>query len=582
MGSALTSMALQQRKLLPDVMERFDPQVRAQIEKEAFKPVEERMADELLVLFNIAKDRDAALMWNGFDGPKHADCKYFGIYQYGDAIGCTAENIRRYLLVEGVYDTCRQRLHQLLKIHDPDTFGWDAAKVGARLGRVVALDDLAVEGNPSLGTFRGNNRYRWYKLVCAYLSFAHWALGVRSGFLYAVKEFDNAASKEVLEAWGPEAAQNILGAMWGGARNAGKKFFLPLSMQSFCAFTIDPGLNAPWVVQSEGRDLDSQRLSEKKRGRRRRAERGMERDGYVAKKDWMNLVGAKTQADKSNPQQGWARVLLGIWEEGGTTRIDDRAMPESTFLIRLFSTRGNSLRGLKEILGRGSKDVLVPSGDLLVQYVRAFAEPTATRSFLNAYGAVWEIYLVYLERFAEILGTIGITLSDINDMKKQAQMLKSAKISGSIMGALSTIAVAISGVAAAAPYGTIIAVIVYVVVALVALFTWLFGGAYRGCPAAPRPMMIKTFAGENVCNFDITGDRSLGDAYRNVIATAGEVGIVLADPYSGVEPPPAGLFDQDWPVFDNDLGAPPGVSPVVLGAGAVAVAVALFAAFGGK
>ena len=572
-----------QASLLPSAMQRYeDLGVRSQIEEQAFMPVDQLMLKEIKVLVDIAKDRDSGLTWNDFNGPKHADCKYFGIYQYGDEVQCTEENIGRFLLVEGVYETCRQRLHQLTKIHNPNTFGWDAAAVGAKLGRAVELDDLAVDGNPGLGTFRGNNRFRWYQIVCAYLSISNWALGVRTGFLHASKEIENTAEQEVLEAWGPEEAQNILGAMWNGARDIGKKLFLPISMQSFCAFNFDPGLNSPWMVQSVGRDMDSQRLAEKKRGQRRRARRGMKRDGFVARNEWMSMVGAHNQVDKSDPKSGWKRVMLSVSEKSGRIQLDDRAMPDSTFLIRLFSTRGNGLRRLKEVLGRGDKSILIPSGDMLMAYINAFATSTATRSFVNSYGAVWEIYLNYFSRFEEMLGDMGFTLSDIADMKKQAQMMKTAKISGSIMGALSTVAVAATALLAAPPYGTIAAVIIYVVVAIVALFTWLFGGAYVGCPKAPRPMMLKTFSGENVCNIDITGDRTLGTAYRNVIVTAAHAGVVLADPYSGVEPLPGGLDIQEWPVFDDQLGGSAGLSPLVMGAGIVGLGAVLFAAFGGK
>lgn len=558
---------------LPDALDRFDASVKKQIMAQALRPVTEVMRDELYVLYGMAKARDATLVWNDFNGPKHADCSYFGIYQQPTDIQCTAENIEKYLLVEGIYNTCRQRLIQLTRHHSPDTFGWDQDAVSRAKGKRVELDDLVVETSPELGTYRGLNRFNWYQVVTAYVSLAHWSLGVRTGFLYATRVADNVVKDESLEMWGPAESTRILEAMWQGARNNNLELFLPLSMQSFASFSFDPGLNSPWVVQSKGWDRDSQQIAELKRGQQRRKRRRMSRSGKVGRQDWFDTrgVGGRVQVDKGKADEGWNRFLMKVVKGSDGHRILDEAAPDNAFLMRVFSVRGTQIHPLKNYTGgRGDSKVFVPSGDLLIDYVRGFANHIAKNQFLQMVGASWEIYITYLERFADVLEKyMGISLNDLADMKKKAQQLRTAKIGGSIAGVLTTIASAVVG---AAPVGTIVGVVLYVVAGLVVLFTSLFGGRLMGCPKAPRMMMIKTFAGDNTCNVDITEDRAMDSAVRNTIQIAADVGIQLANPLPGAPPPPQQEgWEQEVPVLDSNVMIPksPWMTYVVLGGVAI-------------
>ena len=83
-------------------------------------------------------------------------------------------------------------------------------------------------------------------------------------------------------------------------------------------------------------------------------------------------------------------------------------------------------------------------------------------------------------------------------------------------------------------------------------------------------MMLKTFAGDNPCNVDITGDRTLNESMDAMLTQTQAVGIYLADPRPGQPPPPTdSLWDQELPILDDDLGdeggAPAWVPAAVLG-----------------
>jgi hypothetical protein len=535
--------------------------------------------------------------WLDFKSKSDNDCSYFGIYQYQNT-RCTNENLSTLQFALDVYERAFE-LAAVLARKNPDTFGLAAAGIDPKALdlRCTALANPQRPAESAKLTWRGYARLQWYKAVCYVTSAAFWATNVRTGFLYGIGKpgapgalFDQPdaiggpwldAKGDELWAWGPDSVKALTASWWTSASGAGKQLFLPLPTQAFLSASQDYGLDQPWSWGAEGRFVDNQTRAELKRGRSRRSERRAERsrEGFYAKPaQWQAFGGGKNQC----PKKPWKERLPEIYDPG-------YALPPDFELALAFSRTENGLVPMRAVVGRGDAAWVMPGGGLLVEYARKWLEEITKQDLADHLLRANLIYNDYLYRFMEKtklrdvdpsqhaqlrangdvfteggteyvrwIPSAGLTLKELEKGSREAQKAQSMKVAGSINGVLLAVAAA---VVSAAPIGTIVAVVLIVVAALVQLFTWLFGGSLVGCPKAPRPFILRTFDDPR-CNADIAkSGQTLDQAWQNLQAGAAQIGLKLSFPRGAPPPPPpalpAGAPDYQFP----GLTLPPAGAP---------------------
>ncbi len=575
---------------------------RAGLSREALKAAalenrkifERTIVSESRAILAEAIKRTERAEWIAFKSKSDNDCSYFGIYQYQNTL-CTDENLSTLQFAFDLYERAYQLATRLAR-SNPDTFGlaeqgftsFDDAALDARC--TVLADPKRPELSAKL-TWRGYARLQWYKAVCYVTSTAFWATNRRTGFLYGIGKTQSeiyhhheaagapwTVADADLWAWGPDAVKQANASLWGAARTAGKQFFLPLPTQAFLAASQDPGLDQPWLWEQTGRLVDTQRLAEYKRGRARREERRAERAdraGFLGKVDMWRAIGGGERSQQCPKNAPWKNRLPEAYDP-------TYSLPPDFELALLFSTQGSGLFPLHDLVGKGDKNWVVPTGPLLVQHTRRWLDEVLTKDIIDHTLRSQLVYFDYLSRFMErtplsevdpsqIAGlraqgaviregnreyvvwipSSGLTLQELEKQTKEAQKIQSMKVAGRISGALLTAGALVSSVPVV---GWIIAVVALVVALLVQLFTWLFGGSLVGCPRAPRLPTLRTFDDPR-CNADIAkSGQTIEEGWNNLAAGAKQVGINISFPSS--KPPPAppvasgDPLDIHFPGFD--------------------------------
>lgn len=534
------------------------------------------VAESRAILAEAIKRTERA-EWIAFKSKSDNDCSYFGIYQYQNT-PCTEENLGTLQFSLDLYERAFQLATRLAR-SNPDTFG--LAEQGFATFDDAALDSrcpvLADPRRPELSrrlTWRGYARLQWYKAVCYVTSTAFWATNRRTGFLYGIGKTQpdiyhhhqaSGAPWTVdgadLWAWGPEVVKQSTAGLWGAARQAGKQFFLPLPTQAFLAASQDPGLDQPWLWEQTGRLVDTQKLAEQKRGQARRGERRAERAdraGYVGKADMWRAIGGGERCQQCPKNAPWKNRLPEVYDP-------TYSLPPDFELALLFSTQGSGLFPLHDLVGKGDKTWVVPSGPLLIKHTRHWLDEVLTLDIADHTLRSQLVYLDYLGRFMERtplsevdpsqipglraqgavireggreyvvwIPSSGLTLQELEKFTRDAQKAQSMKVAGTINGVLFMVAAA---VITSVPIGTIVGVVLIVVALLIQLFTWLFGGSLVGCPKAPRPPTLRTFD-DPKCNADIAkSGQTIEESWQNLARGAAQVGINISFP--GSKPPPA-------------------------------------------
>lgn len=425
--------------------------------------------------------REAPGHWSTFKGPKHADCNYFGIRLFD--FECSAANLNQYVWVESIYADAQRKLRSL---------SWTPQTAEQRVA--------------------------WVKLAETYISQAHWASGVRPAFLYNAGEA--VLGGEQLTTFGPPKAREFMANMWTAVRSQGRQLLFPLSIKNLFRFSYEPSLNPPWMEMTNGKDEDSQRIAERRRGSRRRHRRGMKRAGFVSRNDWISKLGGSQKDVDARGADGDAseEYLLTIMGSGGAAF----APPP-----------------------RKISDAVVPSGDMLLAYIRTWVDHIIATPMKSVVEGSFVRYLEYMKRFPD---TFGLTLDEIDKMQKATQKAMAMGIAGTAGGLVIGIAAAINPIAGA---------VAAVVVALVQFFTWLFGGAYRGCPKAPRPFLLRSLS-DAACNIDVAGgDQSMVQVMRKLEASGQSVGYHLPTPFVSAAEDEA--FNE--PVLEDEMPLVPSLVP---------------------
>lgn len=586
------------------------------------KIFEHTIVSESRAILAEAIKRTERAEWIAFKSKSDNDCSYFGIYQYQNTL-CTDENLSTLQFAFDLYERAYQLATRLAR-SNPDTFGlaeqgftsFDDAALDARC--TVLADPKRPELSAKL-TWRGYARLQWYKAVCYVTSTAFWATNRRTGFLYGIGKTQSeiyhhheaagapwTVADADLWAWGPDTVKQANASLWGAARTAGKQFFLPLPTQAFLAASQDPGLDQPWLWEQTGRLVDTQRLAEYKRGRARREERRAERAdraGFFGTADMWRAIGGGERCQQCPKNAPWQNRLPEAYDP-------TYSLPPDFELALLFSTQGSGLFPLHDLVGKGDKSWVVPTGPLLVQHTRRWLDEVLTKDIIDHTLRSQLVYFDYLARFMErtplsevdpsqIAGlraqgaviregnreyvvwipSSGLTLQELEKFTRDVQKARSMKVAGTINSVLVTIAALVAKVGGV--YGVIVAVVIIVVAALIQLFTWLFGGSLVGCPKAPRLPTLRTFDDPR-CNADIAkSGQTIEEGWNRLAAGARQVGINISFPSSKPPPAPPPLppnsdpLDIHFPGFDFTPPPPPAAKksalvPTLLIGGALA------------
>lgn len=614
-----------------DAARAFDPSTAGQLQisklqqdANTSKAIREFAAE----LVEIAIERTSAAGWSDFKHKSSNDCSYFGIYQYAD-MTCDLETQATLLFAFDVYADAFAATRNLLR-QDPDTFG--LAEVGVDY---VSFKDVLDEPctvlrdprRPRLSegiTWRGYARLQWVKAMTQLVSAAMWATNMRTGFLYGIGMGERAASRaglpvgepwtnvheDELWAWGPDSVKEWIAGLWQTATNAGAEFFLPIPTQSFVSASQDPGLDQPWIWGSTGKLIDTQTRAELKRGKRRRSERRAERRGrdgfYGTQPQFDAFGGGRVQMPTNTARAGtFASFARPSW-----------SLPPDFELALALSTQGEALVSIRDVVEKGERAWLMPSGDMLVRYARLWGEEVVNLDIADHMLRGNIIYLDYLKRFAEFvpltefspeqiayyeaLGNMvetrgnkrgvmfvpaaNMTLRELEQMGIEIAKKKAAKTAGIVNAAIPVgvaVALAVAGAVATVPIaGWIASAIIIVLTALVTFFTWLFGGSLVGCPKAPRPMCLRSLDDVG-CNFDIAqSEQTVGESWDAIVTTGAALGVRFTFPKGNLIEPPPNTTGADY----QFPGLPPSPEPEPSRAwlwGLVAVAVgggALYAA----
>lgn len=454
-------------------------------------------------------------------------------------------------------------------------------------------------------TWRGYARALWYRQACRFTSGAFWALNVRTGFLYGIgmsertaqshgfpvgDPWENAAGEE-LWAWGPDKVKEQIAYWWQAttavpdrrSRNTGTRLlFMPLSTQSFLSATRDPGLDAAWVWGAEGNLINEQTRAELRRRQQRASARKRGRPAnragfYQAQAMFDAVGGGRVQASRDAKQAAPG------------TFLPEHSMLSILEQAAIFSTRGAALVPVRDVLERGDAWWAMPTGDLLVEHTKVWLREVAELDPVDHLTRANLIYLDYLKRFVVFVplaqfdaerqallidtrqvveqnGVAGVywieaaqmTLKEVDEQLRELRKIQVTKTTGYIMGSIAGAATAVvgGGVVAAILGGSAVLnvvpvagwiayAVVVVLAALAVFFAWIFGGRLRGCPKAPRPMLMRT-VDDPECNTDIaTSERTLDQAWQAQVNKGLKVGINFVLPKGGFMPPkPAG--DTDW------------------------------------
>lgn len=329
----------------------------------------------------------------------------------------------------------------------------------ANQAKYVILQDLfqmaqrRLQKGLAMNPTTGMDRFNWMKAMTSWISLAHFATAIPAQFLYTTAEVESPDKTKAVLAFGPPGARDVLQRMLAAAGT--KDLFLPIPIHEFFAFEQPHGLSFPWEAQERGRSIHEQKVRELRRGQERRAvRRAQRRRPYLptALQSW--LTGAGGTADTVSPALA---TVLGA------------------------KVPANSTMDVPRFHGR------VPSPDLLMDYVRAWARHLATTPMAAFMADAGTNYMDYMEAYPKSLS--GMTPQDIADFKRKMAVAKGQAISGGIFAATASVLTAAGVTAWAAA----------IVVALGVITRWLikvFGGSLQGCPHAPRPFYLRSLTGE--------------------------------------------------------------------------------------
>jgi hypothetical protein len=399
---------------------------------------------------------------------------------------------------------------------------YDKPATDANIGQYLLIESsydlarrklaLALRMTPKTGP----ERWHWMQAVMGWVSVAHFATSFPAQFLYTMAEVESADRKRAVMAFGPPKARAVLQEM---LRAAGKEtLFLPIPIREFFRFEEAHGLAPPWRVQEKGLTIGDQRTLEMRRGAERRHRRRQKKDRPylpVSRDSWLN--GAGGSPTRTPP------ALINVLAMQGVPR--------------------NSVLKVAKFPGR------VPSPDLLMAYVRAWAESVANMSFQNKVADSYIHWLEYMKGFPANVS--GMSPKEVADAQKAMAKAKGQAITGTAFTATATV-LAATGVAAW------IGLVVAAVGALVAALIRVFGGRLLGCPRYPRPPVLRSFKDTEI-SVSTEGDKNIADTVRAMDSLAAKV-----DP---------GAVDEgtdDLPAEDGGTkDAGPGAGAVLIGTGAV-------------
>jgi hypothetical protein len=278
-------------------------------------------------------------------------------------------------------------------------------------------------------------------------------------------------------------------------------------------FSDDPGIQPPWYWMTNGQALDTQALAELKRGQRRRERRHTSREGAIAREDWFKRLGTRQVTRTSNGAVVNGGNFESASSEWGLYEIQD------DYARQLYDPK--VLAGRQLFAWNLFPDkVVVASGELVMDYVQAWAESVVETDYGTVQNEAFLRYLAYMRRFP--VQNMGMTLEQIDKLEKAAIAAR-GRSTLAIVGSLST--------SIAGQINYIAGIIVAIAAAVAMFFQWLFGGAYRGCPKAPRPPLLRSMAADG-CSIDVaTSDRSQVEALQALETAGGRAGYDFPSPF---------------------------------------------------